>query len=124
MEAINKHVEEIRTYNGLLDKVEALDDEDGESRFKSIDGHSGPLRKGDLEYKRSPWNVKVNWENADSTWAPLSIIAQCDPVPCAIYAEKNGLLSMPGWKQFQTLEKKQTKLLRMVHQTKLKSYSA
>lgn len=38
--------QEVKTYNDLLDKVEALDDEEGESRFKSIDDHHGPLKGG------------------------------------------------------------------------------
>ena len=41
-------LEEIKTYNELLDKVESLDDEHGKSRFKSIDGHNGPLKQGDI----------------------------------------------------------------------------
>ena len=44
-------VEEIKTYNQILDKIEDHGDENGESRFNSIDGHYGSLKKYDIEYK-------------------------------------------------------------------------
>ena len=36
-------MEEIKTYNELLDKVESQDGENEEWRFKSINDHQGPL---------------------------------------------------------------------------------
>jgi len=102
--------------------VKSSDNKDGESRFKSLEGHYGPLRKGDLEYKGSSWNVKVNWENGSMTYEPLHLIAKCDPVTCALYASENNLLKTPGWKQFKNLAKAQKKVLRMANQTKLKMF--
>ena len=90
-------LDELQTYNDLLNKIEDFDQEDGESPFTSIGGHYGPLKQSDLEYKGSSWNVKVNWENSDPTYEPLKLIAECDPVTCALYAEKNDLLNTPGW---------------------------
>ena len=106
----------------LLDKVDSLDDKNGESRFRLIDGNYGPLKKGDLEYKGSSWNVKVNWENGSSTYEPLHFFAKCDPVICSLYASKNNLLDTPGWKQFKNLAKAQRKLLCMENQDKLKCF--
>ena len=114
-------IDEIMTYNEILEKVEDHDDEAGESRFSSIDDHYGPLKKGDVEYKGSTWNVRVNWEGSEPTYEPLKLIAECDPVTCAIYAKKNGLLNLPGWKQFKNLASKQKKIIRLINQTKLQS---
>ena len=75
-------IEEIWSYNQLLDKVESCDNEQGEYRFKSIDDHQGPLKPSDLNYKGSQWNVRVNWENGESTYEPLSVIVESDPVSC------------------------------------------
>ena len=89
-------VDEIKTYNQILDTIEDHDDEEGLTRFNSIDGHYGPLKKGDIQYKGSTWNVKVNWEGAESTYEPLKLIAESDPITCALYADKNNLLNLPG----------------------------
>ena len=104
--------------------MEDHDDEAGESRFSSIDEHYGPLKKRDVEYKGSTWNVGVNWEGSEPTYEPLKLIAECDPVMCAIYAKKNGLLNLPGWKQFKNLASKQKKIIRLINQTKLQSFRA
>jgi len=36
-------VEEILSYNEILEKIEDQDGQDGEWHFKSIDAHQGPL---------------------------------------------------------------------------------
>ena len=73
-------------------------------------------------YKGSSYNVRVEWENGEITYEPLDIIAKDDPVTCAIYARKNNLLHLPGWKPFKAIAKREKKLLRMANQAKLKSY--
>jgi hypothetical protein len=103
--------EEVVTYRQILDKLEGDDGDDGEWRFKAIDDHQGPLRASDENYKGSRWNVRVQWENGETTWEPLSIIARSDPVTCAIYGKECGLLELDGWKQFARLARRQTKLL-------------
>jgi hypothetical protein len=50
------------------------------------------------------------------------MIAQDDPVTCAEYAKRNGLLEAPGWKRFKSIAKNDKKLERMVNQAKLKNY--
>jgi hypothetical protein len=79
--------EEVVTYRQILDKLEGDDGDDGEWKFKAIDDHQGPLKASDENYKGSRWNVRVQWENRETTWEPLSIIAQSDPVMCAIYGK-------------------------------------
>jgi hypothetical protein len=50
------------------------------------------------------------------------MIAADDPVTCAIYAKDHGLLDTEGWKRFRSLAKRAKKMLRMVNQSKLRSY--
>jgi hypothetical protein len=56
------------------------------------------------------------------SYKPLNTIAADDPVTCAIYAKDNGLLETDGWKLFRCLAKRAKKMLRMVNQSKLRSY--
>ena len=72
--------------------IEKDETEEGLWRFKSITGHQGPLSKSDKAYNGSRFNVFVNWENGESTYEPLHIIAADDPISCAIYAKENNLL--------------------------------
>ena len=114
--------EEIMTYNQILDKLEDDLETEGTWKFKSIDGHQGPLSTSDPGYKGSRWNVRVNWESGETTYEPLSLMAKDDPVTCAIYAKDNNLLHLDGWKRFKKLANRQKKLLRMANQAKLRSY--
>ena len=115
-------IEEIVTYNQILQRLEKDDGELGEWKFKSITSHDGPLNQSSTKYNGSKWNVRVEWENGEITWEPLGIIAKSDPITCAIYAKENGLLDTPGWIQFKKLARRQKKLIRMVNQAKLKSF--
>ena len=115
-------ITDIITYQQLLDKVEAQDGDNDEWRFTAIINHQGPLKPHDSNYKGSSWNVHVKWENGETTWEPLSLIARSDPVTCAVYAKNNNLLHLPGWTRFKQLAKRQNRLLMMVNQAKLKSF--
>ena len=115
-------IEEVITYNQILDKLEAEDGEDDEWHFKSILNHQGPLKPNHPDYKGSSWNVQILWENDEVTWEPLRIIAASDPVTCAIYAKNNQLLHLDGWARFKRLASRQKKLLRLAHQARLQSY--
>ena len=115
-------IEEVITYNQILDKLEAEDGEDDEWHFKSILNHQGPLKPNHPDYKGSSWNVQILWENDEVTWEPLRIIAASDPVTCAIYAKNNQLLHLEGWTRFKRLASRQKKLLRLAHQARLQSY--
>jgi hypothetical protein len=115
-------IDEILSYNDILEKLEDQDGEAGEWHFKSIDAHQGPLTPSDSGYKGSRWNVRVNWENGETTYEPLGIIGKSDPASCAMYADRNGLLHLEGWKQFARLARRRKKLLRMANQAKLQSF--
>jgi hypothetical protein len=64
----------------------------------------------------------LEWENGETTFEPLTVIAADDPVTCAIYARDNNLLETAGWKRFKGIAKREQKLTRMINQAKLRSY--
>jgi hypothetical protein len=116
--------EEILSYNKVMQHIEKDDDDDGGTfwKYKPISGHEGPLNKNHSSWKGDTYNVKVKWENGEVSYEPLHTIAADDPVACAIYAKDYGLLDTEGWKRFGSLAKRAKKMLRMVNQSKLRSY--
>jgi hypothetical protein len=92
-------------------------------KFKRIVTHQGPLTGNHSDYNGSTYNLTIEWENGETTNEPLKVIAKDDPVTCAIYAKDNGLLDLPGWKQFKSIAKRQKTFTRMVNQAKLKSFN-
>jgi hypothetical protein len=104
--------------------IEKKKDDDGETfwKYKRISGHEGPLTKTHNSWKGDKCNVKVEWENGEVSYEPLHTIAADDPVTCAVYAKDHGLLDTDGWKCFRSLAKRSQKMLRMVNQSKLRSY--
>ena len=91
----NDAYEDILSYNQILEYMIKDDDADIIWKFKDIIGHKGPLKKGHNEFKGSPYNVTVLWENGETSDEPLSVIAADDPVSCALYARDNDLLDLP-----------------------------
>ena len=107
----NGKVEELVSYNQLLEHLEDVQDHDMGMdqelyRFRAIIGHQGPLLASDPDWKGSKYNVQVEWETGEITFEPLSIIAADDPVTCAAYAKENDLLALEGWRRFRSLAKK------------------
>ncbi|MEL7196406.1 MAG: reverse transcriptase domain-containing protein, partial [Bacteroidota bacterium] len=115
-------VQEILTYNKVMDFISKQNEDDTLWKFKRITAHQGPLRSNHPDYRGSAYNVLVEWENGESTYEPLSIIAADDPVTCAIYAKENDLLDTPGWIRFKPIAKRHKKYLRVVNQAKLRSF--
>jgi hypothetical protein len=107
-EVPNSTVDEILTYNEILDHIEK-DDMDIDSdtgklyKFRRITGHQGPLRTLDKDYKGSTYNVLIEWETGETTYEPLDLIAKDDPITCANYAKQYNLLNTAGWKQFKRI---------------------
>jgi len=106
----------------LLQYLEREKEQDTIWKFKRIVGHSGPLMKDNSKYKRSKWNVMMEWENGEITKEPLTIIGADDPIACALYARENNLLNEEGWKRFRRYAKNKKKLTRLINQAKLCSY--
>lgn len=114
--------EEVFTYNQIMDSLNR-DSEAPLWKYKAIVAHDGPFTSDSPEYKGSSYNVMVEWENGEITSEPLNVIAADDPVTCAIYAKDNNLLGLPGWKRFRSIAKRHKKFVRMVNQSKLRSYN-
>ena len=118
-------VEELITYNQLLDHLEQADEQDNSMdqelyRFRAIIGHEGPLKATDPNWKGSKWNVLIEWETGEITFEPLSAIAADDPITCAAYAKEKNLYNLDGWKRFRHLIKKEKQLSRAIKQSKIR----
>ena len=121
----NGKVEELISYNQLLEHLENAQDHDMGMdqelyKFRAIIGHQGPLLASDPDWKGSKYNVQVEWETGEITFEPLSIIAADDPVTCAAYAKENDLLALEGWHIFRSLAKKDKVLARAIKQSKVR----
>ena len=114
--------EEILTYNQILEFISNQEDDEIVWKFREIIGHKGPLNKTYKDYKGSPYNVTVLWENGETSDEPLSIIAADDPVSCAMYAQDNDCLELPGWRRFCTLAKRQRNMFRLANLAKLQKF--
>ena len=121
----NGKVEELISYNQLLEHLENAQDHDMGMdqelfKFRAIIGHQGPLLASDPDWKGSKYNVQVEWETGEITFEPLSIIAADDPVTCAAYAKEKDLLALEGWRRFRSLAKKDKVLARAIKQSKIR----
>jgi hypothetical protein len=86
-EVPNSTVDEILTYNEILDYIEREENEvlnytEQLLKFRRITAHQGPLRTSDKDYKGSTFNRLVKWETGETTYEPLDLIASDDPVTC------------------------------------------
>ena len=118
-------VEELITYNQLLDHLEQADEQDNFMdqdlyRFRAIICHEGPLKATDPNWKGSKWNVQIEWETGEITFEPLSVIAADDPITCAAYAKEKNLYNLDGWKRFRHIINKEKQLTRAINQSKIR----
>ena len=118
-------VEELITYNQLLDHLEQADEQENFMdqelySFRAIIGHEGPLKATDPNWKGSKWNVQIEWETGEITFEPLTVIAADDPITCATYAKEKNLYNLDGWKRFRHLIKKEKQLTRAIKQSKIR----
>ena len=95
----NGKVEELISYNQLLEHLETPQDNDlgmdqELSKFRAIIGQQGPLTAPDLDWDGSKYNAQVEWETGEVIFEPFSVIAADDPVTCAAYAKQDDLLSL------------------------------
>ena len=108
-------VEELITYNQLLDHLEQADEQDNSMdqelyRFRAIIGHEGPLKATDPNWKDIKWNVQIEWETGEIAFEPLSVIAADDPITSAAYTKEKNLYNLDGWKRFVHLIKRENNL--------------
>ena len=98
-------VEELITYNHLMDHLEKAEEYDNSMdqelyKFRALIGHEGPLKATDPNWKGSKWNAQIEWEAGEITFEPLSVIAADDPITFAAYAKEKNLYNLEGWKRF------------------------
>ena len=118
-------VEELITYNQLLEHLEHAEDKDNSMdqepyKFRAIIGHEGPLKATDPKWKGSKYNAQIEWETREITFEPISVIAADDPIPCAAYAKENNLYNLYGWKRVSHLVKKEKQLTKTIKQSKIR----
>ena len=82
--------------------------------------HQGPPTKEDTHYRT--YNVMIEWDTGETTYEPLPLIIQDDPITCAIYAKKHGQLNTPtpGWKHLKKYVKTSKRLPKAAKQFKIR----
>ena len=120
----NSDVDEMISYNQLMEYIErdnqAQTSGDNLFRFRDVIAHQGPLNTTDPDYKGSKYNLLVDWETGETTYEPLSLIANDDPITVAIYGKKHDLLNEPGWKHLKRYVKTSKRLIRAAKQSRIK----
>ena len=106
----NGKLEEIISYNQLVDHLEAAANDANEIsddlfKLRALFGHQGTLKPTKPNWKGCKYNVLVDWVTAEKTYEPLSVLTADDPVTCALYAKENDLLHIDGWKRVRNIEK-------------------
>lgn len=93
-------VEDTIAYNDVMNYLHRDKTEDGGIawHYRRILGHEGPLDHRHHNYKRSKYNILIEWENGETTSEPYDMIFKDDPITLAKYAKDNNLLDTPGWK--------------------------
>jgi hypothetical protein len=80
--------DEIFSYNEIPYHIEKENNDLGSDteqlfKFHQITAQQGPLSTSDKDYKGSTYNVLVEWESGEATYALLVLIASGDLVTCA-----------------------------------------
>jgi hypothetical protein len=87
--------------------------------FRRISAHQGSLDSSDMHYKRSLYNVLVEWMSGETKYEPFDLIGKVDLVACAEYVSKYGLLVTSGLKRFRHIGKNSKTIDRMVNQARM-----
>ena len=91
---------DILTYNQVMEYLSRDDDTDIIWKFQDIVGHQGPINKSHKDYKGSPYNLTVLWENGRPALNPfqsLQLMIQChaqrtpNSTACLTYLDGSGL---------------------------------
>ena len=121
----NHKLEEIISYNQLVDHLEEGDNEDNEIsddlyKFRAPIGHQGPIKPTDPNWLGCKYNVLVEWDTGEKSYELLSVLTEDSPVTCATYAKEIDLLHIDGWKRFRNLAKRDKSLNRDVMKFKIR----
>ena len=118
-------MEDLISYNQLVDNLEAVTNEDNEIsddlyKFRAIIGQQCLLKPTDHNWKGCKFNVLVEWETGEKTYEPLSNLAADNPDTCATYVRENDLLHIDGRKRFRNLARSNKTLTRAIMQSKVR----
>ena len=111
-----KTFEEIMTYNQMLEWCNRDLDKDDMYKIQGIVGHKRDPND------RGKYLLLIHWDCGTQTWNNFATTFADDPVTVSMYAKKNGLLEIDGWKRCKRIVKNTKILARMANQTKLRSY--
>ncbi len=114
-----KVFEEVMSYNQMLDWCERDAHKDDMHTFSTILDHKKVARKNK---RGSDWWVLVKWDSAKASWNTLDYTWQGDPTTVAMYAMKNDLLELSGWRRCKRYTKNAKTMARMANQAKLRSF--
>ena len=117
-------VEDTIAYNDLINHIHRDNvEEDGQIwNFRRIISHRGPLNHRDIDYKKSLYNVSIEWENGEITEEPVNWMIKESPVVMAEYARDHNLLEIDGWRTLKPIARRAKLLTRLVKQAKLRSF--
>ena len=127
-EVKDKVFEEILTYNWMLDWVDCDHHKDDMFAFESIKAHClhpDPMGEKNMGLDIAPrgsYQLLVDWASGETSWVNYQIIFKDDPVSVSLCAQRNGLLSTPGWKNCKRYIRNVKVLARMANQVKLRSH--
>ena len=110
--------EEVMSYNKMLEWCDRDLDKDDMYRIEAIIGH----RKAKLPTSKGQHEVLIKWAAGTTSWNCATLTFNDDPVSMTLYAIKNNLLDVPGWKRCKPYAKNLKKFGRMINQAKLRNY--
>ena len=69
-----------------------------------------------MEHRKegSRHEVKILWENGDTSWENMLMIKKEDPIALAVYAKESGLSHEPGWRWSRAITDRPKKYARML----------
>ena len=111
-----KTYDHIMTYNKMLDWCDRDLDKDDMYKIDIIHAHKRDTRAA------GGYKLNVEWASGERTWVDLSPLFNDDPVSVSLYAMKNDLLQLDGFRRCRRYTKNTKKLARMINQSRLKSY--
>ena len=125
LDIANGKVEELISYNQLLEHPETAQDIDFAMNQELLSSEPSldtkVLWKQQIQIGRAGNTMfQVEWETGEAAFEPLSVIAADDLVTCAAYAKQHDLLALEGWHRFRSLAKKDEVPTRAIKQSKIR----
>ena len=109
-----KRFEKLMTYHKMVEWCNRDLHLDGYYKVDGILGH-----RKDPKARGGYW-LRIKWGDGTVSENDLATTFNDDPVSVALYAQRNDLLTTPGWKRCKSYVKNPKKLARMINQAKLK----